>query len=161
MRWFRPTIAILSLLLCLWALLAWAWSYVPPKPHFVASRGSLLIANLDLKDESIEAYGGAEQIVPQMVHFGDEYEHFLGFARVSGSYGMLGGFRIVVIPFWSIILLTAPAPLLWWRSVHRSRRWQASGKCTGCGYDLRGSPERCPECGTPNHSVKPATVTPS
>lgn len=39
------------------------------------------------------------------------------------------------------------------------RRWLLRvrpGICVNCGYDLRGSPERCPECGTPAPSVESA-----
>jgi hypothetical protein len=37
----------------------------------------------------------------------------------------------------------------WLRRQHRRRARLRSGLCPACGYDLRASTDRCPECGTP------------
>jgi hypothetical protein len=38
------------------------------------------------------------------------------------------------------------------RPVARRRMRERMGLCVQCGYDLRGSPDRCPECGGINPS---------
>lgn len=57
----------------------------------------------------------------------------------------------VLVPFWMLatvfaMLPAAHAAILVRR--RRRRRRAADGRCVRCGYDLRASPERCPECGT-------------
>ena len=53
-----------------------------------------------------------------------------------------------VVPYWALAVVTGVVPAMWvlWfvRRVVRRRR----GLCVRCGYDLRASTDRCPECGT-------------
>jgi hypothetical protein len=51
------------------------------------------------------------------------------------------------VPAWSLFLLTLVLPL--WQAVSGYRRFRAvrHGCCARCGYDLRATPGRCPECG--------------
>lgn len=50
-------------------------------------------------------------------------------------------------PHWFLILLLAALPVARVTSkLHRRRRIR-HGLCPSCGYDLRGTPDRCPECG--------------
>ena len=57
--------------------------------------------------------------------------------------------RSVSVPLWMPLVLggVAPSILLPTRARTRRRRRLASGLCPACGYDLRATPGRCPECG--------------
>ena len=55
------------------------------------------------------------------------------------------------IPTWFFLLLTGPLPATWCVVAIRKRekeRQRPFGLCCQCGYDLRATPDRCPECGT-------------
>ena len=56
---------------------------------------------------------------------------------------------LMVVPDWAVILLTMVFPTVWFVKQRRERRRNRVGLCIRCGYDLRASKERCPECGTP------------
>lgn len=51
------------------------------------------------------------------------------------------------VPFWPFVCLLALLPAVWFRRITRRSKRRRSGYCSECGYDLRATPDRCPECG--------------
>ncbi len=54
----------------------------------------------------------------------------------------------ITLPYWLLYIIFSIFPFLWWRKKRRLKKIKAKGCCQTCGYDLRATPGRCPECGT-------------
>src|SRR5688572_23141419 len=74
--------------------------------------------------------------------------YFAGFGYTSGE-DEYSHRRILLLPFWFILAALAAPPAVLFLHVRRNRRRHrlANNLCVRCAYDLRASPERCPECG--------------
>jgi hypothetical protein len=87
-----------------------------------------------------------------------DVHRFAGFER--GHYTVVEPYNLyllaedvwaVPLPFVAAVFALLPALRLR-ASVRGRRRWRI-GHCPHCGYDLRATPDRCPECGVvPNNS---------
>lgn len=69
-----------------------------------------------------------------------------------GRYELIVGdsdlLDVTYVPKWFALLVTTIS----WVAVGfipRRSKNPVNNLCRGCGYDLRASPDRCPECGTP------------
>jgi hypothetical protein len=80
--------------------------------------------------------------------------NFLGFARFEDTSKQLSMFgadvgheRGFVGPTGFLAAAAAMLPAMWVIRNVKRRMWRQSGCCAACGYDLRATPDRCPECG--------------
>jgi hypothetical protein len=64
-------------------------------------------------------------------------------APLNDVIGQIG----IAVPLWFLTVVFGVMPVVTLvRSIRRARRY-AEGCCPACGYDLRASVDRCPECG--------------
>ena len=136
------TLVVLSLLLCGYALIA---------AIFAMREGDQYLRGYDIFQplESPRRFYVAEWIAYRAP---PPALSFAGF-RVQGGLRIdyfLQHVRVYTIPYWFLSLTFAVPPSLWLRA--RRRNWrrmrsERAGLCPTCHYDLRATPDRCPECG--------------
>ena len=152
----------LPLLLCVAVLTLWVRS------HFVADTwcsARTALASIDGGIAVLRGYGTGMETAPAergyLSRTPDEVRFALAMTTMAARQhnwstwrfayahdaGPTGGTRLLFIPYWAPALVTAF--LSAWCSVRAYRRRQRlrAGLCPSCGYDLRATPGRCPECG--------------
>lgn len=150
LRILLNALTALSLILCVATVLLWLRSYSPHPPpkmygdHRFYDRG----------------FGASYRGALTLVHYNPEHGrdrpfdelswrlHDFELSRWQGGNGWNSGWQYTSVgaPCWAVCLVTAILPILW---VYRRRKQPfRPGLCPTCGYDLRATPDRCPECGT-------------
>ena len=160
-----------GLFLCFWTavVVLWLRSYfgcetftVVHSQAFAASswRGSILLSVTSWETVSADAVrsevggnsGWSVQYSRTAANGGDSWPTMkFGFGKYEAkSANMLHMSTVrrtetgVIIPFW-LPTCFITLGVLW--QLRRCKPHRAEGHCQNCGYDLRGTPERCPECG--------------
>jgi hypothetical protein len=83
---------------------------------------------------------------------------FLVGRHENDALGLQGKWiSILAIPHWLLIPITFWPILTWAARKNRQRRRRKTGCCLNCGYDLRDSKDRCPECGAEIPTAQPNT----
>ena len=174
-RRLLSAVAAVSLVLCALSIALWLQSYVSPRwigstgpgaTRFRSSRGMLALIRYPSAGTAIVSptaftkpagVAAWQATFPRrriaignvfMVNHGPFYDY----DNRTGSVTMTGYGWSVDAADGFVVLVFAVLPCVWllgWRRARRAAARFANGCCPTCGYDLRATPDRCPECGRP------------
>jgi hypothetical protein len=167
---FRNFLLLLPILLLALVLLLWARSYLPEHTFFRSHQGRLMIffvagGYAQWFDSNTTQYHSTEEAMDMCRRIAQVQPlplvRWAGFEWADLNFkSSYPGF--VAIPYWAISVVLAA--LSWWGLARRrsGRERLLPGHCHACGYDLRGSNGKCPECGhqadSPSHTTPAAAA---
>jgi 4-amino-4-deoxy-L-arabinose transferase-like glycosyltransferase len=160
-------LAALSLLLCVLTCVPWVRAYWVADSLYWTDKATNRIDEYGLTCSA----GGVEivhihklKVRGYPVSTGNYFSHFNHQLNIrypyfgSGSTGIsFAGFEVfhgtdevqsVTFPLAAIVLPALVFPGMWIRRDVKHRRRTKTKLCRQCGYDLRATPDRCPECRT-------------
>jgi hypothetical protein len=138
--------AAVSLLLCVAVCVLWVRSISRADQVWIVPRreGVMLIAGSQAGSVGV---GWLQPHAGPGVHLktrpAEKRMRWFGFSVTDASIWK------VIVPHWTLAIGFAAIPAGWLLNARRSPARLGEGHCRRCGYDLRASPERCSECGTP------------
>jgi hypothetical protein len=164
-----------------WAADVLAWQWVSPQPPAIGTTSAWSVLGLVEKGGLLLLWerntGDVRSIHPEnpdflhATRFADSYPTAGFFQSQNGSTSRyVLGFQYgydrepgvpryaIVVPIPALVLLFAAIPMALVPALVRRRSQsnrKRSGLCTACGYDLRATPDRCPECGTVPPKAQP------
>jgi hypothetical protein len=118
---------------------AYGWEYGPLDPEFVKSENEALHKYHPILSHFGFADWGRHKLMGQLEAFSAGI--YLRYWVLAIVFGILPGIKTL-----NLVLAS-----------QRRRYRRSHGLCLVCGYDLRATPDRCPECGTvpPKPGVPP------
>lgn len=107
-----------------------------------------------MRTSANEASAMREDVTFVDSEFGDQINVSFGpragfYFRGYETHGVCQSTNHLIVPYWfaAAIMIVMPGARCWAMLRKWSRRRDM--RCSNCGYDLRATPLRCPECG--NH----------
>jgi hypothetical protein len=124
-----------------WAMKTWppTVSFYDPEPGGVVQTVETLRVRFSLSRFEDHSFLGFEK---------GHWDAHIGYA---GDRGQTHG-AYIAMPIWFLLPFFGFLPGRVIVKRLRERRHARVGMCRVCGYDLRASPQRCPECGTPRRA---------
>ena len=162
-------LAAVSLMLCVATVALWQSSPSYPRPRRISFNlfAHPVVIFVSRSDVDVRVWAATTIMLPHPqlsardtgVDVGSFRNFYFGFAFGTGytitnlaptTPPMVPArtWATVMFPFWTPTLLLALSSAMFMYVSFRMQRAQHAGHCAMCGYDLRATPDRCPECGT-------------